>query len=518
MPDLTGGNLGRYEILQPISRGGMAVVYKARDSGSGRVVALKALSPQVAEQSSFLQRFRREARVVQSLRHPHIVPVEDFGEVGGYAYLVMPYLHAGTLAERLTRGPLTPMQGGLLMEQVSSALQYAHDQGVVHRDVKPSNILLDEQGNALVADFGLAQIDDASVSLTGSALLGTPAYVSPEQGRGDPVDARSDQYSLGIMLYQLTTGRLPYEAETAMAVILKQVNEAMPRPRSVDAHIPEPVERVILKATAKDPTERFESVAAMNAVFQAALAHALSPRAHPAPIIPLPPSVTPGVPSDKRKATRPWLIAAALVLLVGCPVATAAAVSLRQNPAGGVAEAAAPQLTAMQATISHLSTLIASDRASSLSASDIGTAAAATLTAMSLDATFAPLVGEATAAEPLVVWPGTGTASPTPTPTPVPKPTSPMRPTPFPTDTETPTDIPTDTPTDIPTDTPIIAPFDTPTNLLTGTPVPLHTPTPIVLSSERWKSIAHGGSPTHVCLQHTNGDVFCCSATPKQRT
>lgn len=382
MPDLSGRILGDYDLLEPIGRGGMAAVYRARHRSTGRVVAVKILSPQAAENESFLLRFRREARVVERLRHPNIVPVEGFGEVGDYAFLVMPYLRVGSLADRLAHGPLTPQEGGRILSQICNALDYAHRQGVVHRDVKPSNILLDEKGNALLADFGLAQIHDASISLTGSALLGTPAYVSPEQVRGETVDARSDQYSLGIVLYQLTTGKLPYEAETPMAVLLKQVNEPMPRPRLVNANIPEPVERVILKATAKDPAERFESMEALNEAFQAALAHALNPKLNPAPTLALPASVSmTSAPPSRRRKLQPWLVGALLLLLLACP-GLAALVRGGASPTPTPSDGSAPRLTAAAATIDALSTEIVSARSLPMSAGEVGTAAAATIAAL----------------------------------------------------------------------------------------------------------------------------------------
>jgi len=291
MDSVIGTTLGRYRLIERIGRGGMANVYVAETVGGQARVAIKVLTPLVAENDQFVQRFRQEARVVAKLKHPNIIPVVDYGEVDGKAYLVMPYHPLGSLSDRLGQGSIRPEVGGQIIAQVASALQFAHENGVIHRDVKPSNILLDDLGNAWLSDFGLAYMHDASLSLTGSAMLGTPAYVSPEQARGSKASALSDQYSLGIVLFEMVTGQLPFEAETPMGVLVKHMQTPIPLPRSIRATVPVHIERVILKATAKDPDDRFGSVAEMNEAFQAALAHALNPSLHAAPaLIPVPPS------------------------------------------------------------------------------------------------------------------------------------------------------------------------------------------------------------------------------------
>jgi serine/threonine-protein kinase len=276
MEDLTGKQLGPYRILAPLGEGGMAAVYKAYQPGMDRTVALKVLPRHFAEDRDFVARFTREARLIANLEHQNIVPVYDFGESDGYTYLVMRFVDSGTLADLLSRERLTPPQIRHVMSQVGSAVDYAHARGVLHRDLKPSNVLIDPSGNCLLGDFGLAKLAEGSSQLTQTGgILGTPAYMSPEQALGKAVDARTDVYALGVMLYELAARRLPFHAETPVALIMKHIQDPLPPPRGYNPDLSEELERVILKSLAKEPSDRF----ATAGEFVQALCRAIAPEA-----------------------------------------------------------------------------------------------------------------------------------------------------------------------------------------------------------------------------------------------
>ncbi len=273
MRQYIGEMIGAYQVVEQIGRGGMATVFKAYQPSMDRYVAIKILPSHFTEDESFVGRFTQEARTLARLEHPHILPVHDYGEQEGTTYLVMRYIKAGTLKDVITRrGPMEPREAVRVLSEVSSALDYAHSQDVIHRDIKPSNILIDERGNTFLTDFGIAKLVADTAQFTASgAIIGTPAYMSPEQGMGQPVDYRCDLYSLGVVLYELLTGRVPFEAETPLAVLLKHVNAPLPLPRQIRPELPEAVERVILKAMAKAPGDRFQSAQQMvNALATAA--------------------------------------------------------------------------------------------------------------------------------------------------------------------------------------------------------------------------------------------------------
>lgn len=258
-----GQMLGAYRIIGQIGEGGMAAVYKAYQSSMDRNVAIKVLPGQLAESEEFVKRFQQEARIIARLEHPYILPVFDYGEENGTAYFVMRYLEAGTLKDRMNSGRLSLDEVNHIFMQLTDALGYAHAQGVVHRDLKPANVLVDSSGNLFLTDFGIAKLlENASPRLTQTAaIMGTPAYISPEQAAALPVDQRSDIYSLGVILHEMVTGRVPFVADTPLAVILKHINDPLPPPSAIKPDISPFIEQVIVKALAKDPDARFNDIA-----------------------------------------------------------------------------------------------------------------------------------------------------------------------------------------------------------------------------------------------------------------
>ncbi|HAV75789.1 MAG TPA: hypothetical protein DCX53_00385 [Anaerolineae bacterium] len=283
-----GQTLGHYQIIDQIGQGGMATVYKAYQPSMDRNVAIKILPRQLAESAEFTQRFQQEARFIAKLEHPHILPVFDYGESEGVAYLVMRYLEAGTLKEKMVTGrPLPLDEIDRLFTQLAGALSYAHSFGIVHRDLKPSNALIDSHGNLFLTDFGIAKLlESASPRLTQTdAIMGTPAYISPEQAQATHVDQRSDIYSLGIILYEMVAGRVPFVADTPLAVILQHVSDPLPPPSTINANIPEAIEQVILKSLAKHPEDRFNTVTEFSSAWKSALDATKASRPAPETIV-----------------------------------------------------------------------------------------------------------------------------------------------------------------------------------------------------------------------------------------
>jgi serine/threonine protein kinase len=261
---LEGQSLGKYRILEPLGRGGMAQVYKAYHPQLDRYVAVKILRSDLVEEEEFLARFRREARAVAALRHPNIVQIYDFDVQNDLYYMVMELLEGDTLkaylntlrvhAEKLPLGEMVR-----IFSDVLAGLAYAHGEGIVHRDLKPANIMLTRRGQAVLTDFGIAQIVGGTQYTVSGALMGTLSYMAPEQGLDGHSDARSDIYSLGIAYYEALTGTVPFDADTPLAILMKHINDPLPLPRKADPTIPESFERVALTALAKRPEDRFQS-------------------------------------------------------------------------------------------------------------------------------------------------------------------------------------------------------------------------------------------------------------------
>ncbi len=268
-----GQMLGVYRIVSKVGQGGMATVYKAYQASMDRNVAIKVLPGQLAESPEFAARFQQEARIIARLEHPHILPVFDYGEDNGITYFVMRYLDAGSLKDKMLAGPLALTEIDRVFTQLADALGYAHGRGIIHRDLKPANALIDSDGNLFLTDFGIAKLlESASPRLTQTdAIMGTPAYISPEQAQAQPVDRRSDIYSLGIILYELVTGRVPYVADTPLAVILKHLSDPLPLPSIIKPDIPDSIEQVILKALAKNPADRFATTTEFVTAWKSAL-------------------------------------------------------------------------------------------------------------------------------------------------------------------------------------------------------------------------------------------------------
>lgn len=267
---LVGRTVKNYHLLEWVGNGAMSTVYKAYHAELDRFVAVKILDCSMAEGNDLAARFQREAWAVARLDHPNILPVYDFGQEGELSIIVTKYVEGGTLRDILGH-PLPLEQCARILSQLAEALDHAHQHGIIHRDVKPSNVLLSKDGSVCLSDFGLAKFEgQPKITETGQSL-GTPDYISPEQAQGLPVDARSDVYSLGAMLYEMLTGQVPYCAETAVAVIVKHITEAPPGLRQINPKIPESVEKVVLKAMAKRPEDRYQSAGELAAAFKLAI-------------------------------------------------------------------------------------------------------------------------------------------------------------------------------------------------------------------------------------------------------
>jgi hypothetical protein len=296
----------RYDILGEAGHGSMGNVYKARDRETGETVALKLLKPEIASDQAMMDRFKNELLFARKITHKNVCRVHEFNRIGGIAYTSMEFVEGESLRSVLTRfGGLPPRKAISVAQQICSGLKEAHAQGIVHRDLKPENVMIDAQGNVKIMDFGIARSMESLTRLTGS-MVGTPAYMAPEQVAGKSVDYRTDIYSLGLMLYEMFTGSQAFQADTAVAVALKQIRELPPPPHEVDPTIPAVIERAILKCLEKDPAKRFQSVGELESVLRSQFSATAGTGSAPAPRVTSShtPTPMPAAPAPEKNAPR----------------------------------------------------------------------------------------------------------------------------------------------------------------------------------------------------------------------
>ncbi len=337
-----GENVGAYRIVEQLGQGGMATVFKAYHAALDRFVAIKVLHPAFKQDPGFLARFTREAQIVAKLIHPNIVPVYDFSEHEGMPYLVMRYIEGQTLKARLTGEPLPIPEILDIMRPVSAALTYAHEQGILHRDIKPSNVLLTPDGGVFLTDFGLAKIAQSGDStLSRDMMIGTPQYISPEQAEGrSDLDTRTDVYSLGVVLFEMLTGRVPFSADTPYAVVHDHIFSPLPLPTSINPAITPELERVVLKALAKERDDRYQTVGEMTTALEKAASGWREAQPEPAALAAetaeaLPPPVETEAAAPKKKKKKKlkrwqWIVLGGAGLLL-CFCCFLAAVNSQQK-------------------------------------------------------------------------------------------------------------------------------------------------------------------------------------------
>ena len=355
----------RYELKEELGQGGMAAVYRAYDPLFEREVALKILKPELLANAQIRERFERETKIIAKLEHAAIVPVYDVGRDQDQLFFVMRYMAGGSLSDRIQNKPMTFTEIANIIQRVAAALDYAHDKGVIHRDLKPGNILFDEYDNPYISDFGIAKLSQASIKLTSSGIIGTPTYMSPEQAQGEAVDGRSDIYSLGVILFEMLSGKTPYEATTPLGMAFKHAAEPVPHILKINPNLPVGVETVIEKVMAKDRDQRYSSGVEFTNAFSSSLTED-SKLAVPVPTrlqaTADPLTAPPLTGTHKRQpASRIWMFGGfmilALVALWGVPRAaallnppqeTATATLASSSPTSVPTELVAPTATAAQ--------------------------------------------------------------------------------------------------------------------------------------------------------------------------
>lgn len=351
--------IGRYEIRAELGRGGMATVYHGYDPRFEREVAVKVLPSELLHSDpQFKLRFEREAKIIAQLEHPSIVPVYDVGEENGQPYFVMRYMNGGSLAERIKQKVMSVEEAAKILGQIAPGLDEAHSKGIVHRDLKPSNILFDSKGTPYISDFGIAKLSQSQASsVTGSAIIGTPAYMAPEQAAGETVDGRSDIYALGIILFEMLTGRQPYEADTPMAVAIKHITDPVPHILEANPSLPADVDAIIQTAMAKRKEDRFstamELVDALRMVGSTATTQMRTVKASPKTAAAAEKAAAP----PARKPLSIWLILAPILVLgmlgggyallsrINRPVETEAPLPVLTQTSAPVTPASAPALS-----------------------------------------------------------------------------------------------------------------------------------------------------------------------------
>jgi serine/threonine protein kinase len=370
MSDLVGSNLGRYHVVEALGQGGMASVYKAYDTSLERNVAIKIIRSdiQIDNQGEFLKRFQREAKSLAKLDHPYILKVLDYGDQEGLPYLVMPFMEGGTLKEQMGQ-PMPYEKAAGLLAPIARALEYAHSQNIIHRDVKPANVLIGKSGAPILSDFGIAKIlaQSGSTQLTGAGVgIGTPDYMAPEQWTGS-ADSRSDIYSLGVVFYQMVTGHLPFTADTPAAVLIKHLRDPLPRPKSFVHDLPDKVEQILFKALAKEPENRYQGMGEFASALEdiilrkaapaqenlqtlagTATAVQAVPRSVPAPLTPAATRIAPVIVPARKSiflSSKLWLPVVLIVFTLAGSWWLAANWPRPSSPVAAVAETGTPEPT-----------------------------------------------------------------------------------------------------------------------------------------------------------------------------